>query len=85
MTQEQEARRIYEEAVANCDQLILDKINAGLERREAEDIVARDLAGLRTRCDNLKAVRLLNGENRAAKVAAVMAEVPADGEVLIYG
>lgn len=85
MTQEELAKQAYDRALQNRDQLILDKINAGLDREEAESIVERDLAGMRTRCDNLKAQRLMNEEWRQKRQAAAVAEIHDADNVHLYG
>ena len=85
MTMYEKAKADLEEAKKNRDARILALIGGGVEREDAETIVASDLAGMAKRVDDLKATALLNEEHRRLKLAAVMAEIPAEGEQVIYG
>ena len=85
MTMFEKAKADLEEAKMGRDVRIQHLIDSGMEREDAEAVVASDIAGLSKRVDDLKATAYLNEAKRRQQVAALMAELPAEGESPIYG
>lgn len=85
MTQLELAQEALDLAIKGRDARVLELIQHGYERDHAESIVSQDIAGLVTRRDNLRATMAINAKVRAQRVAAVMADIPAEGELLTYG
>lgn len=85
MTMYEKAKADLEEAKQGRAARIQSLIDSGMEREDAEAVVASDIAGLSKRMDDLKATAFLNEAKRKQQVAALMAELPAEGERPLYG